>query len=628
VPDEGVTAVAADGGEAAPPRIPWHVVYYLLAAFGVLTVCASLLLSRRFVEASLGAVAENQEWARHLDESASLQPLGSEAYAPVRDVLESREVAREAARMTAARSAVADRLEGLRRHVSDRHAADAAPVLAKIQALGESIHAMEAEADAMFRSLAADDAREAERRAAAVERRHAGVVSASQALHAEVARQHLERLAAQAARLRRRQRYEFLVTGLVVVMAGAAVVYGSRIEKEMGREARARDRYVRGLREAEDARRRAQADLERRVEERTRALAESEAALRQAASEWRRTFDAIGSPVLVLDLDGRLVRANAAARTVTGESPEEGVTGRMVSTWAGAEPWATASRLTGVVGESGAPAAADARDAARGRSWDVTAYPARAEDGEDGRVIVVTRDTTRELELQETLRREETMAAMGGLVAGVAHEVRNPIFAIALALDGLEARSAQSPGLDKHVAVMRREVDRLGRLARDLLDYARPTQLTTTATALSPLLDDAMRACEHEASAGSVTMEADLAAGLPTLTVDPHRMAQVFQNVIHNAVVHSPAGGRVVVSGRLQATGERRWIECSVRDSGPGFRPEDLPRVFQPLFTRRPGGTGLGLAIAHRIVDLHGGSMSAANDDAGGAVVTVRLPVG
>jgi len=109
--------------------------------------------------------------------------------------------------------------------------------------------------------------------------------------------------------------------------------------------------------------------------------------------------------------------------------------------------------------------------------------------------------------------------------------------------------------------------------------------------------------------------------------VDPERMAQVFQNVIHNAVLHTPREGRVGVEAALREAQGRRWIECAVRDGGPGFRSADLPHVFRPLFTRRPGGTGLGLAIAQRIVEMHGGAMRAENRPQGGAVVTVRLPL-
>jgi signal transduction histidine kinase len=109
--------------------------------------------------------------------------------------------------------------------------------------------------------------------------------------------------------------------------------------------------------------------------------------------------------------------------------------------------------------------------------------------------------------------------------------------------------------------------------------------------------------------------------------VDPKRMAQVFHNVIHNALLHTPAGGRVVVNASPRVVSGRRYIECSVRDSGPGFRPEDLPHVFRPLFTRRPGGTGLGLAIAQRIVEKHGGMIAAGNAPQGGGLVFVRIPL-
>jgi signal transduction histidine kinase len=108
--------------------------------------------------------------------------------------------------------------------------------------------------------------------------------------------------------------------------------------------------------------------------------------------------------------------------------------------------------------------------------------------------------------------------------------------------------------------------------------------------------------------------------------VDAARLAQVFQNVIQNAVLHSPRNGRVTVDAQLVESTSGPLVECTVRDEGSGFRAEDLPHVFEPLFTGRPGGTGLGLAIAQRLVDLHGGIITAANAPGGGARVTVRIP--
>ena len=100
-------------------------------------------------------------------------------------------------------------------------------------------------------------------------------------------------------------------------MVGAAILYGRKIDNEMGQETVARERY--------------RVELEQQMEERTHALRESEAALAQAASEWRRTFDAIDSPVMILDLEGRLVRANATVRALTGKGATSGVTGRIVT---------------------------------------------------------------------------------------------------------------------------------------------------------------------------------------------------------------------------------------------------------------------------------------------------------
>jgi PAS domain S-box-containing protein len=618
----------AGGASPAPrPRIPWHVVYYLLAGFDVLAVCAAVLLSRQFVGVSLRAVAREQEWAGHLDEYAGLQQLASRANAPGNDVFASRDVPRESARLAEARAAFDDRLARLQRHLVESHPEEAAPLLARMRDMEAAMRAMAAEAAGTFRRLDAGDAQGAAQRMADMDRAYARVLTALHALRGDVVLLQRGLLAGQAADLRRLQVYELGVIALVVVMVGAAIAYGTRIEREMRREAEARARYVRGLRGAEDALRKAQGELEQRVVERTQALVDSEAALRQSAAEWRRTFDAIESPVLVLDLEGRLVRANAAARAVTGAAPAEGVTGRVVASLASAEPWATVSSLVERVRDTGQPASAPARDEAGGRSWDVTASPAPAQEGEAGRVIVVTRDTTREHKLQETLRREETMAAMGALVAGVAHEVRNPLFAITSTLDGFEARFGSTPGLEKYFPVLRREATRLGQLARDLLEYARPPQLESGPTSLRSVLADALRACTADASAAGVVVEEDVAADLPPVAGDAPRLAQVFQNVIHNAVVHTPRGGRVLVSARLGGATDARWVDCRVADRGPGFRPEDLPRVFEPLFTRRAGGTGLGLAIAHRIVEMHGGTMTAANAPGGGAIVTVSLPV-
>ena len=126
------------------------------------------------------------------------------------------------------------------------------------------------------------------------------------------------------------------------------------------------------------------------------------------------------------------------------------------------------------------------------------------------------------------------------------------------------------------------------------------------------------RFVRHAARARRLIRRADRLA-------DRARVSQVLQNLIENAVHFSPAGGRVEVALAVVGPRHERHLECSVKDSGPGFDPADLPRLFEPFFTRRRGGTGLGLSIVKRIVYDHGGEVSAQNHPQGGAVVTVKL---
>jgi signal transduction histidine kinase len=229
--------------------------------------------------------------------------------------------------------------------------------------------------------------------------------------------------------------------------------------------------------------------------------------------------------------------------------------------------------------------------------------------------------------LQESLRRSETMAAMGSLVAGVSHEVRNPLFGISSTLDALEARLGPREETRRHLAILRGEVDRLSQLMRDLLNYGRPASAPRTHDEIASAIDEAIQLCSALTRATGVAIQRLAADGRAAIRMDRAAMVQVFRNVLENAIHHSPPGGAVTVETGVTCAEGRSWFHCAVRDAGPGFREGDLARVFEPFFTRRPGGTGLGLSIVQRIVDEHEGRVQAANGPAGGAVVTVSLPL-
>jgi signal transduction histidine kinase len=230
------------------------------------------------------------------------------------------------------------------------------------------------------------------------------------------------------------------------------------------------------------------------------------------------------------------------------------------------------------------------------------------------------------LDLEQTLRRKEAMSAMGALVAGVAHEVRNPLFGISSTLDALEARLGADTAATPYLATLRGETQRLSRLMSQLLDYGRPVTPGLVPEPVGPVLEEAARSCEPLAAGAGVRVEASGDVPALPVSMDRPRLVQVFQNLIQNSIQHTPADERVLVAVKAEAWRGRRGLRCTVRDFGPGFDPEDLGRLFEPFFTRRHGGTGLGLSIVQRIVQEHSGHVEAGNHVEGGGVVSVWLP--
>ncbi|MDP9198389.1 MAG: ATP-binding protein, partial [Pseudomonadota bacterium] len=229
--------------------------------------------------------------------------------------------------------------------------------------------------------------------------------------------------------------------------------------------------------------------------------------------------------------------------------------------------------------------------------------------------------------LQRELRRSEVMSAMGSLVAGVAHEVRNPLFGISSTLDAMDARLGGQPEFRRYLDVLQSEVSRLGKLMEDLLSYGRPATDEFVVGLLDSAVAPAVESCKVLAEQLGVSVAVRMDTGGERIRMDQGRLMQVFRNLIDNAIQHAPPGSTVRVEGKYIESAGRRWFACTVTDEGAGFRPEDLPRIFEPFFTRRRGGTGLGLALVQRFVHEHGGEIEARNLAVSGAAVTVRLPV-
>jgi PAS domain S-box-containing protein len=346
--------------------------------------------------------------------------------------------------------------------------------------------------------------------------------------------------------------------------------------------------------------------------------------IERSAAEWKETFDTVTTPILITERSGAIVRVNRAARELSGLS-EEQIAGRSIEEISTSEPWQTAAQLISYIAGERQGTTAETKDA-EGRTWDIIVSHFSAPNDGSERFILVLWEITGIVELQESLRRSETMSAMGTLVAGVAHEVRNPLFGISATLDAFQEEMSQ-PGYAECGATLRQEVNRLIHLMQELLEYGKPPALTIERGNILEVVREAVESRRPAAQASGVDLQTTLTAAMPTLLMDRSRLRQVFENLIDNAVQHSDPGGTVRISGAVADHAGRHWVECRVEDEGSGFVPHDLDRVFEPFFTQREGGTGLGLSIVQRIVEEHSGKVSAANRSEGGGRIQVLFPL-
>ena len=226
--------------------------------------------------------------------------------------------------------------------------------------------------------------------------------------------------------------------------------------------------------------------------------------------------------------------------------------------------------------------------------------------------------------LERELLQQEKLAGMGRMVAGVAHEIRNPLGIICSSAELVlkRARTENSPQL-RILEALYDESKRLSRTVGDFLDYARPRQPRQDEVDLCRTLEQAAVFLEPECEKQGVVIERQCPPSLP-MKGDRDLLYRAVYNLIANAMqaMEAQGGGRILVQGAL----DQDAVRVSVTDSGPGFPEDSLEQAKDPFFTTRDNGTGLGLAIVNSIVESHGGRLTLPNSPEGGARVDIAFP--
>jgi two-component system NtrC family sensor kinase len=354
--------------------------------------------------------------------------------------------------------------------------------------------------------------------------------------------------------------------------------------------------------------------------------------------EWERTFDAITDMVWIEDGGQRVIRANQALLAKTGFSSVE-IAGKwcwqiLDNVGVGAIECLCAERAS-----CKSPAFRELKGTGGGifHFW---AYPLIDEEGRLYAIVHYLKDVTAQKRLEQQLIRSDRLASLGTLVAGIAHEINNPLGIIAGYSEALIDRAKDKALLDhrafedfpEYLDTIHKEIFRCKNILRSLLDFARPSHGTFREIDINELIKEVILLVNHKAKRLSHRIEFRLNRDLPKIYADPGSLRQLFMNIIINSIYFTPERGSITIATGPDWDGQSEAPPCrikvSVSDSGAGISPDIQDKIFNPFFTTKPvgEGTGLGLAISHKIVEEHGGTIDVESEVDRGTTFIIRLP--
>ncbi len=365
-----------------------------------------------------------------------------------------------------------------------------------------------------------------------------------------------------------------------------------------------------------------------------RQLEEKEVDFDRLESLNRLIVENIPTGIMTLDESGRITSFNSAASRITGYSLKDVYLGHVEDVFPDLLDEDSESVVSGVRTEK-TVRKKDGKEiclgftVSRGHRGDISS-------------IVIFQDLTQLKAMEDQLRRDDRLKALGELSAAIAHEVRNPLASISGSIQ-LLSQDMELRGEKRHLMdIVLRETERLNSLITDFLLFAKPAPVDRAERIdVSEVIRETVKVFSNSPQAKGVDIEGRLEDGL-FIDGDRRQISQVFWNLFLNAANAMPQGGRLTVASTLKdAPGgsvpnrtdgqggymESRRIQIEITDTGEGIEPDDLSKIFDPFFSTRESGTGMGLALVHRIIESHGGSVDVTSTRGEGATFRIMLPL-
>lgn len=230
---------------------------------------------------------------------------------------------------------------------------------------------------------------------------------------------------------------------------------------------------------------------------------------------------------------------------------------------------------------------------------------------------------------QEQLIRSEKLAALGQLSAGIAHEIRNPLTSIKIFIQSLEKEIALDENQEEDFRIIMKEIDRINENITRFLNFARPEEPLFQSINISPLVKNTVNLLAAKLKNSGIRPDISLLDEHPTVEGDPKQLAQVFLNLLLNAVEAMPQGGTLTIRSGVKVNPDNRkeFLQLIIKDTGHGIPEKDRPYLFDPFFTTKAGGTGLGLSIVYSIIQKHNGRIEVESELGKGSSFILSLPI-
>ena len=352
---------------------------------------------------------------------------------------------------------------------------------------------------------------------------------------------------------------------------------------------------------------------------------QAEERIKNAAKEWRITFDSIKDFVSIHDKDRKILRVNTAFAENFGLSPKEVIGKYCYNIIHGGKDSCTSCPFKKTL-KTKKSAWAEFYEPHLGIHMHVSTSPIFNSDGEITGVVHIARDISERKQMEEQLIMTDRLASIGELVSGVAHELNNPLTSV-IGFSQLVMEENISEDVRNDLDIVHSEARRAAQIVKNLLTFARKHAPVKQISQVNSIIEDVLRLRAYEQKVNNIEVINNCAPDLPQIMVDYFQMQQVFLNIITNAehaMIDSHNGGTLTITTEQVDS----FIRVSLADDGPGIPKQNMSQIFTPFYTTKEvgKGTGLGLSICHGIIAGHNGKLYAESKKGKGATFFIELP--